>query len=325
VLTLGIGTSSCEVPQTASAPGGNKSGGAQLALTGGMEQPILSPSSAHARADLVDRSGTNEAYSSGVSWGAVAGGAFAAAALSLILLALGAGIGLSSVSPWSTAAASVSTIGWEAIVWLVLTQFMSASLGGYLAGRLRTKWATIHTDEVYFRDTANGFLAWAVAVVFTAACLTSAAGYMVGGSATYAESSGLRPGAQADGRPPASSNAYFVDALLRSDEPKADANRAVTHDEVDVILGRSIRLGDIPAADRAYLTHVVETHAGLSQADADKRVSEVFAGAQQSAEATRKTVAHGLFWVFLALLVGAFSASFAATIGGRARDHVVHV
>jgi hypothetical protein len=289
-----------------------------------MEQPLSSPSSVRAHADLVDRSGTNEAYSSGVSWAAITAGAFAAAALSLILLALGAGVGLSSVSPWSTAAASASTIGWEAIVWLILTQFMSAALGGYLAGRLRTKWATVHTDEVYFRDTANGFLAWAVSVVFTAACLTSAAGYMVGGPAAYAEGSSFRSAVQ-DGRPPASSNAYFVDALLRSDEPKADTNRAAIRDEVDLILGRSIRQGDIPGADRAYLTHVVETRAGLSQADADKRVSEVFAAAQQSAEATRKTVAHGLFWVFLALLVGAFSASFSATIGGRERDHVVHV
>jgi len=290
-----------------------------------MEQPLLSPSSARAHADLADRSGTNEAFSSGVSWAAITGGAFAAAALSLILLALGAGVGLSSVSPWSTAAASASTIGWEAIVWLILTQFMSASLGGYLAGRLRTKWASIHTDEVYFRDTANGFLAWAVAVVFTAAYLTSAAGYMVGGPAASAEGGGFRPGAQVDGRPPASSYAYFVDALLRSDELKPDANGAALHDEVDVILGRSIRLGDIPVADRAYLTHVVQTRAGLSQPEADKRVSEVFAEAQQSADATRKTVAHGLFWVFLALLVGAFSASFFATIGGRERDRVVHV
>jgi hypothetical protein len=290
-----------------------------------MEQPLLAPSSARTHAELVDRSGTNEASSSGVSWAAIAGGAFAAAALSLILLALGAGVGLSSVSPWSTAAASGSTIGWEAIGWLILTQFMSASLGGYLAGRLRTKWATTHTDEVYFRDTANGFLAWAVAVVFTAACLTSAAGYMVGGPAASAEGSGFRPGVPADGRPLASANAYFVDALLRSDDPKADANRAVQRDEVDVILGRSLRLGDIPAADRAYLIHLVETHAGLSRPDADTRVSEVFAEAQQSAEATRKTVAHGLFWVFLALLVGAFSSSFSATIGGRERDRVVHV
>ena len=48
-----------------------------------------------------DRAPANEAHSSGVSWGAVMGGAFVAAAFYMILLALGAGFGLSAVSPWS--------------------------------------------------------------------------------------------------------------------------------------------------------------------------------------------------------------------------------
>ena len=95
------------------------------------------------------------------------------AALSLILLALGAGLGLSSVSFWSNAGMSSSTIGTAAILWLILMQIMSSSMGGYLAGRLRTKWANIHTDEVYFRDTAHGFLAWALALVITAAFLAA--------------------------------------------------------------------------------------------------------------------------------------------------------
>jgi hypothetical protein len=99
--------------------------------------------------------------SSGVSWGAVIGGAFVTAALSLILLALGAGFGLSVVSPWSNVGAAASTVGSIAIVWLILTEIVASSMGGYLAGRLRTKWHAIHNDEIHFRDTANGFLVWA--------------------------------------------------------------------------------------------------------------------------------------------------------------------
>src|ERR1700687_4955150 len=130
--------------------------------------------------ELTETSGKNEAYSSGVSWAAVIGGAFVAAALFLILLALGTGLGFSSVSPWSNGGVSASASGTAAIVWLILMQIISSSMGGYLAGRLRTKWAHIHTDEVYFRDTALGFLAWAVALVITAAFLASAAALMVG-------------------------------------------------------------------------------------------------------------------------------------------------
>ena len=118
---------------------------------------------------LSETSVRSESHSSGVSWAAVIGGAFVTAALSLILLALGTGLGFSSVSPWSNVGASASTVGTAAILWLVLMQIMSSSMGGYLAGRLRTKWSGIHTDEVYFRDTAHGFLAWAVALVITAA------------------------------------------------------------------------------------------------------------------------------------------------------------
>src|ERR1700687_1424201 len=122
----------------------------------------------------------NEAHSSGVYWGAVIGGAFVAAAFSLILLALGAGLGLSAVSPWSNVGASASAVGTAAIIWLILIEVVASALGGYLTGRLRSKWALIHTDEVYFRDTANGFLAWAVALVISVTFLTSAAASMVG-------------------------------------------------------------------------------------------------------------------------------------------------
>src|ERR1700677_1264753 len=124
-----------------------------------------------------------EAYSSGVAWGAVAGGAFAAAAFYLILLALGAGFGLSAVSPWSNMGASASTVTTVAIAWLILIEVIASALGGYLTGRLRTKWALVHPDEVYFRDTANGFLAWAVALVISVTLLASAAASMAGGIA----------------------------------------------------------------------------------------------------------------------------------------------
>ena len=288
-----------------------------------MEQPILSSSAARSQTGLAETSVRNEAHSSGVSWAAVMGGAFVAAALSLILLALGAGLGLSSVSPWSNVGASASTIGTAAIVWLILMQVISSSMGGYLAGRLRTKWANIHTDEVYFRDTAHGFLAWAVALVVTAAFLTSAAAYMVGGTASSA-AGGIAMGARADGRE-LDSNEYFVDTLFRPDSVKPDSNGASVLGEVGRVFAKSLRQGDLPAADRSYLARLVAARTGLSQTDAETRVSDVFAGAQQAADMGRKAIARALLWVSLALLIGAFCASFAATIGGRQRDHVVIV
>ncbi len=261
----------------------------------------------------------NESNSSGVSWAAVIGGAFVTAALSLILLALGAGLGFSSVSPWSNIGASPSTLGTAAIVWLILMQVMSSSVGGYLAGRLRTKWANIHTDEVYFRDTAHGFLAWAVALVITAAFLASAATSMVGSAAQSASS----VGAEREINP----NEYFVDALLRSDHEVPDSSRASVRGEAGRILANALRHGglDVAPADKAYLAQLVTSRTGLNTTDAQKRVSDVVAEAQQAADTARKMVAHSLLWTFVALLAGAFCASFTATIGGRQRDHVVTV
>ena len=286
-----------------------------------MEQ--IPKSTAPYRAGVAETSVNNEANSSGVSWAAVIGGGFVTAALSLILLALGTGLGLSSVSPWANVGVSTLTIGTAAIVWLILMQIISSSMGGYLAGRLRTKWANVHTDEVYFRDTAHGFLAWALALVITAAFLASAAASMMGATAKSAADGGSA-GVQAE-QQALNPNEYFVDTLFRSDSSKPDANSTAMRDEAGLILSNALRQRELQAPDRSYLAQLVAARTGLSQPDADKRVSDVFARAQQTAETARKTVAHSLLWVFVALLIGAFCASFAATIGGRQRDHVVIV
>lgn len=264
-----------------------------------------------------DASGNREAHASGVSWAAVIAGAFVAAALSLTLLALGAGFDLLSVSPWSNRAASPSAVGAGAIIWLIVIQIVASAAGGYLAGRLRTKWAAIHTDEVYFRDTAHGFLVWAVAVVITAAFLGSAATAMVGGVAMNAEMGGPE-------------NAYLVDTLFRSAPqpagaqggPAAALDDSAIRGEAAGILANAIRHGDAAAADRAYLAQLVSARTGLNQTDAAQRVSDVITQARQAADAARKATARLLLWTFVALLIGAFCASFAATAGGRQRDHM---
>jgi hypothetical protein len=282
------------------------------------------PTDVNNRSGFVDNSARNEAYSSGVSWAAVIAGAFVAAALSLILLALGTGMGLSSVSPWSNIGASASTISKAAIVWLIIMQIIASAMGGYLAGRLRTKWATIHTDEVYFRDTAHGFLVWAVGLVITASFLASAATSMIGGAAqlttstSASGSSGTVPKAGQKLDP----NEYFINTLLRSANPRPDRNDAQVGAEAELIFANALRLGNLPAADRTYLGKLVAAKTGLGEVEAEQRVSEVFAEIQSAAETARKAVAHLSLWIFVALLIGAFCASYAATIGGRERDHV---
>jgi len=166
---------------------------------------------------------------SAVSWGAIFAGAAAAAALSLVLLILGVGLGLSSVSPWSFEGVSKETFGWSSVIWLTFTALAASGLGGYLAGRLRTKWTQIHGDETYFRDTAHGFVSWAVATLLTAGLLTSAisgvlgtgakvAGATAGAAASTAGVAAAGAGSAAAAAPDGDLN-YWVDSLFRSATP----------------------------------------------------------------------------------------------------------
>lgn len=257
-----------------------------------------------------------ESHSTGVSWGAVIGGAFVISALYLILLALGAGFGLSAVSPWSNVGASASAVGAVAIAWLIVIEIIASAFGGYLTGRLRTKWALIHSEEVFFRDTANGFLAWAVALVVSVAFLASAAMPMAGSTAQ------ARASSETASTPAAvDPNMYFVDALFRSDRAGENADAAVKGEAGRILLS-GIKQTDFASDDRSYLVRLVAARTGLSQSDAEKRVADVINQARQAEDTARKATAHVLLWLFLSLLMGAFSASYAATIGGRQRDHV---
>lgn len=251
---------------------------------------------------------------SNVSWGAVIGGAFVISAVSLIMLALGAGFGLSIVSPWSGAGASATAVRNAGIAWLIITQVIASALGGYLAGRWRTRWESLHGDEVHFRDTANGFLAWAVALVVTVAFLTSGAAIMAGSAADATTPMRAMQGDDA------SPNAYFVDRLFRSDH----ASTATPSDRAEAsrILANALRQKDVPAADTTYLAQLVAAKTGISQHDADMRVSQTITDTRQALDNLRSATARILLWTFLALLIGAFCASYAATIGGRQRDHV---
>jgi hypothetical protein len=284
-----------------------------------MEQSVIPRPIVERQTSFAESPGKNESYSSGVSWAAVIGGAFVSASLALILLSLGTGLGFSSVSPWSNLGAGASTVGKAAIAWLILTQIMASAMGGYLAGRLRTKWTNIHTDEVYFRDTAHGFLVWAASLVITASLLATAAASLAGGMAQRG-GTGTTGGSAETGM--FNANAYFVDALLRSNNTASEQNDASVRGEVGRIFARALPSGSLPAADKTYLGQVVSARTGLSQPDAEKRVSDAFEEARQAAERTRKALGNLSLWLFVALLSGAFCASYAGTIGGRQRDHI---
>lgn len=242
----------------------------------------------------------------GVSWAAVCAGAFAAGGLSLILMVLGAGVGLSAISPWPNGEADATRASALSIVWVILVQVVSSAIGGYLAGRLRTKWVALHTHEVYFRDTAHGFITWAVALVLSIA--------MVALSALAAAPS--RQSAAAESQ----TGGYYVDMLFRSDNPAVERSDVTGRLEAAQILRHAIRNPDTPKEDESYLASLVTAESGLSREQAEQRVAQTIRANRESVDTARKAIAHSLYWLFLAFLMGAFCASYAATVGGRQRD-----
>lgn len=314
-----------------------------------------------------DSAASLQSNTSAVSWSAVFAGATAAAALSLILLILGIGLGLSSVSPWVQSGVSAVGFGISTILWLTFTQLVASGMGGYLAGRLRVRWAGVHTDEVYFRDTAHGFLAWAVASLVTATLLTSAIASIVGGglSATASVAGGAMQTAMttAVGGLAASSNATdsvansgdvndliggHLEGMFRKNMATSPAtNPTITGTETTTtaqptsatsavpevrrIFMRSLSLNRLSPADTTYIGQLIAQRTELSQQDAEKLVTDTFASTQsrlqeaktaakEAADKARKASATAALWLFVSLLIGAFTASAAAIYGGRGRD-----
>jgi hypothetical protein len=113
-----------------------------------------------------------ESTASGVHWGAISAGALGAVGITIILITLGPALGHVTVSPWSPSSPPPTKFGIAAGIWLIITQWLSSGFGGYLAGRLREKWVGVRTDEIFFRDTAHGLLAWALATLIVVALLT---------------------------------------------------------------------------------------------------------------------------------------------------------
>ncbi|MBB4865693.1 hypothetical protein HNP46_004594 [Pseudomonas nitritireducens] len=270
---------------------------------------------------------------SGVSWAAVFAGAAGAAALSLILIILGFGLGFSAVSPWSGEGATLKQLSVSTIIWLMVTQILASGLGGYIAGRLRARWATLHDDEVYFRDTAHGFLAWALATLVTAMLVVGSVSSVIGGGlqagASAATTAAVAAGSKAGASASEDGSGYFIDMLFRDNRPVAVSDDAA-HGIATRIFVRSLAEGQLNADDRTYLARVVAQRTEISQAEAEQRIDQVFAAAQQAklkaqqaADTARKVAAGSALWMFIALLCGAFFASVLAIHGGRRRDAVV--
>jgi hypothetical protein len=260
----------------------------------------------------------------GLSWAAVFGGAIVATAVTVMLLALGSGLGLAAGSPTGADNPSATTFTVYAAIWLIVVQWVASGFGGYLAGRLRPGLHGVHTDEVAFRDTASGFVAWAVATVFIVGLALSGGSSLLGGAGRMVASA--TGGAASAASRMSGGGAYNLDMLFRPAQPSASESNTDAKAEAGRILLTGAR-GDVSADDKAYLAKLVAARAGISADAANKRVEQAVATekaavakALQAANAARKAALSLALYSFFSMLVGAFIACVAGAIGGRQRD-----
>ena len=259
---------------------------------------------------------------SAVSWGAILVGATVAVALTLVLFVLGVGIGFLGDNP-KTSAILVA-------VWLIVTQWLSAGVGGFLTGRLRHRWLATHEHEVFFRDTAHGLAMWAVATV--AVALVGTGAMERAGAAHHPRMGTLAPmsslSKHAELRDSAAPGAdhdleYAVAKLFRpAGEASAGATAPDARREAATIVAHDYAAGILSSDDRALLAAML-TARGASASEADRRLNALEGSLQQDrerAEAVRKAAAKAALFATLSLLIGAFIASVAGAIGGRMRD-----
>jgi hypothetical protein len=268
--------------------------------------------------------GARESPVSAVSWAAIIAGAAVAASVSLILITLGSGFGLASISPWPGSGVAVTTFTTLAAIWLIIVQWVASALGGYVTGRLRTRWVGTHTHEVYFRDTAHGFTTWALATLVSVMLFATVASALAGSAARATDT------AEAQAAMPPMG--YDVDQLFRvTGAPRGSESAATdSRSEAVAILSQTLRSGEIAASDRAYLAELVAARTGLTTAEARMRVDAAVMRVQaqsardrEAADQARKAAARASIFMGLAMLIGAFIACAAAALGGQLRDRYV--
>jgi hypothetical protein len=293
---------------------------------------------------------------SGVSWSAVIAGALTAIAVSFIVISLGSGIGMELVSPYSySSSPSASTMTVIGAVWLVFAQAVGFATGGYVAGRIRRSPAALHTDEVKFRDGANGLVVWAIGVVITFFVLVTVVGKIGSATGSAAASIGSTAVGIAGTTSQSPSVDYFSDTLLRpnpqnagnganagaaggaaaatppsgnegngnaASQPNGQGSQSSGQGargqqaQVNRILVTALSPSGLSNDDRTYLAQVVAAQTGVSQDEAQRRVDSVIAQMKQDATQAAETARKAAAYVSFWTFMSLLFGAVCATLGG---------
>jgi hypothetical protein len=249
-----------------------------------------------------------------VQWGPVVAGAIAAAALGTVLHSFAAGIGLAVISPAPTWRDASTALVLLTGLYLLLVAMAAYGLGGYIAGRMRTRLTAGSAEEVEFRDGTHGLLVWALATLLTALVAFATAQTLTRLAAPTGGTSG--PGTSVAGE---NIIAFDIDRLFRGDRQAEGDVSAIRAEAARILLTTAGRRG-MSTDDRGYLVRLVSARTGLAAPEAERRVDDVAARARDNIRRARRSAVILAFSAGAAALLGIVIAWFAACAGGRIRD-----
>ncbi len=259
-----------------------------------------------------------------VDWPAIFAGAVLASAISLVLLAFGSALGLSLTSAREGQSSSLFLMAVVGGLWILTVQLSASLAGGYLAGRLRRRHGDSTEYESDLRDGSHGLVTWAVATIVAATLTVSG---ITGTAATVGQAAGAVASAAGQGVQALASNDLLVDRVVRA-APNADPLDEGARDEVGRILVSAVTSDDgISQQDRDYLVALSADRAGIPPEEAEQRIDEIVANAQQlenearaAAERARRAAMMAAFLLAVSLVLGTAIAYYGATVGGNHRD-----
>lgn len=260
-----------------------------------------------------------------VDWPAIFAGAVLTTAIFWVLTTFGSAIGLSLTSAYEGEGMSLFWFAIAAALWLLWTQISSFFAGAYLTGRMRRRHGDATEDESDIRDGSHGVVVWAVGTLLAALIayvgVANVAAVVDRAGQAAATTVGAAAGEAAEALNP---NDLLVDRTLRGGaEPATEGTR----NEVNRILLSAVGDDGLDDGDRQYLIATVAARAGIPEAEAQQRVDQIVARAQEleararaAAERARRIAVVAAFLTAASLLVSAAAAYFGATLGGNHRD-----
>lgn len=250
-----------------------------------------------------------ETFQSGVMWAAIVAGALVITVVSLLLFVLACALGFASLSPWGNNSAEMGkAFVISGAITLIVIQWVSAGLGGYLTGRLRTKFTGAHTHEVFFRDTVHGFLSWTLATLLGVLTLAAVDTHLHTPQAGF--------GRQGYNQAPVM---YYVDHLFAAPQHDVTLSERDRTQAADILEMEGMN-SNISVEDQSFLNQLVASRTGLSSADAERRVESVLIQEKATIDGMRKYAALASLFLFFSMIIGAFIASASGALGGQHRD-----